>query len=115
MSKSPSEQVMQTGLQLGRTVGITRSRPGRRGTPDLAYAVWAQRYVAALEDQSTSRAPVKFLVDQEKAGGRFVTDKQVRAYLNKARARKLLTAAPPGRPGGTLTPKAKKLLAELPE
>lgn len=84
-------------------------RPGRAGRPDIFYAQWAARYVAALE--AAPAAPIKFLVSAEKAADRHVTESGVKAIINKARTvRKLLTDSEPGKPGGTLTPKAEKIL-----
>lgn len=84
-------------------------RPGRAGRPDIDYAMWAERYVAAIEADPVT--PIKHLVAAEKAAGRHTSESAVKAIINKARrARGLLTEAEPGKPGGELTPKAKKIL-----
>jgi hypothetical protein len=83
-------------------------RPGRAGRPDVFYAEWAERYVAALE-VAPSR-PIAHMVERAAARGEFWTDKQVRAYLNRARNRGLLTSPEPGRAGGEMTAEAVQML-----
>ncbi len=91
-------------------------RPGRARRPDQDYAVWAQRYVKALNEGS--RSPVAELADRF---GMKAT--QVRDLLREARRRELLTSLtvdaarddlgrrrPPGLAGGQLTEKAIALL-----
>jgi len=86
-------------------------RPGRGGRPDVFYAEKAAAYVAA--HAAESRAPVRYLVEQaEREGRERETADQWRAWLNRARARGLLTKAPPGQPGGRLTAKGKRLLRD---
>lgn len=83
-------------------------RPGRSGRPDAYYAEWALRYVAALGSESA----VRTLVEEEIAAGRHTTEAAVRAYINKARTRGLLTQAPSGRAGGELTKLGKRVLRD---
>lgn len=83
-------------------------RPGRSGRPDAHYAEWAMRYVAALGSESA----VRTLVEEEIAAGRHTTEAAVRAYINKARTRGLLTQAPSGRAGGELTKLGKQVLRD---
>jgi hypothetical protein len=82
-------------------------RPGRAGRPDGFYADWASRYVAALNSPAGA---IRALVDEEAAAGRPTTASAVRAYVNKARSRGLLSDAPAGKQGGALTSKGKKAL-----
>lgn len=93
---------------LGPRWRAKRLRSGRSGTPDMVYALVAQRYVEAMK--AAPRSPVRHMVDNSTE---HETEAQIRWQLNQARGRGLLTAAPPGRPGGGLTPKAKKLLRNL--
>jgi hypothetical protein len=87
-------------------------RVGRGRRPDAAYAVWAERYVDALAERPDG--PVRLLVERYGIGaGGNETHASIRAKLNRARARGLLTPAPPGKPGGALTDKAQKLLSRL--
>jgi hypothetical protein len=88
-------------------------RPGRAGTDDSVYAEWAGRYVDALEVDP--RRPVQHLIEDAAGAGEHITASKVRAYLNRARARGLLTDAPPGQPGGELTDKARDLLRSADE
>lgn len=86
-------------------------RPGRSGRPEVFYAEWAQRYVDALSQ--APRTPIQWLIDAEEVAGRErATAAQLRAYVNRARERGLLTASPPGKAGGELTSKARRLLRE---
>ncbi len=79
-------------------------RPGRRGREDRDYAIWAERYVAALEETSH---PIKKLRKEH-----HLSDSAIRGILNRARGRDLLTGSPQGRAGGTLTKKAIQILNE---
>lgn len=88
---------------------LARPRPGRAGRPDREYAVWARRYVRA-QAEAPGRE-VKHLT--EKFGG--TSEATLRAILNKARSRGLLTKSEPGKAGGKLTKKAERLLAGLVE
>ena len=76
-------------------------RPGRRGRDDAFYAEWAARYVSLLNHPR----PVAELARQHN-----YSESQIRNFLHEARKRELLTAAPTGRAGGSLTDKAKELL-----
>ncbi|MBT3224233.1 MAG: hypothetical protein HN348_34630 [Proteobacteria bacterium] len=80
-------------------------RPGRRGREDHDYAIWANRYVDALE---TTSHPIKKLREEH-----HLSESAIRAILNRARDRRLLTKSPQGRAGGVLTKKAMNLLNEL--
>lgn len=77
-------------------------RPGRGGRDPYDYAVWAQRYVEKLG----TRHPIRELM-QEHPG---YSEHAIRARLNRARAKGLLTDSPPGKAGGELTEKAKLIL-----
>lgn len=66
------------------------------------------RYVAALGSESA----VRTLVEEEIAAGRHTTEAAVRANVNKARTRGLLTQAPSGRAGGELTDLGKQVLRD---
>ena len=88
---------------------LQRPRPGRKGRPDWEYALWASRYVSACEQDA--RRPVALLV--ERFPGH--SEAMLRAILNRARRRKLLTDPPQkGRAGGVLTAQAVRLLKEIP-
>jgi hypothetical protein len=77
-------------------------RPGRRGRPDIFYAVLAAQYVELLNGRSAPTAALAEL--------RNLSASQTRDLLHQARGRGLLTSPPRGRSGGELTEKAKKLL-----
>lgn len=79
-------------------------RPGRAGRPDIEYAIWADRYVAALK--ASPRAPMKHLMEQNPGFGAHT----LRAIMSKARDRNLLTAAGQGVAGGEITDRATELL-----
>ena len=81
-------------------------KPGRRGRDDVEYAIWADRYVEAV--QRADRNPIVVLT-REYPGH---SADSLRAILNKARKRGLLSKSQPGRSGGHLLPKAIKLLEE---
>jgi hypothetical protein len=81
-------------------------RPGGAGRSDIEYLLWADRYVKAIETNPTS--PIK----QMAAESGVYSESAIRAYVNKARVRGLLTTAPPGRAGGELTDKARDLLSQ---
>jgi hypothetical protein len=76
-------------------------RPGRRGRSDLSYARWAAHYVK-LEGRPKR---LQVLARQHK-----VKEQTARDILYQARRRGLLTEAPPGKAGGELTDKARKIL-----
>ncbi len=86
---------------------LSRPRPGRKGRPDWEYAMWAARYVSACRQDA--RRPIARLT-KEHANH---TESMLRAILNKARNRGLLTATPQkGVAGGRLTKRALQLLRE---
>ena len=80
-------------------------RPGRRGRPDLEYADLAREYVELVASEPAK--PLEALAER-----RYLSPSQVRNLLYESRRRGILTAAPPGRPGGMLTAKAMKLLGK---
>lgn len=95
---------------LGERWGAVETpRPGQRGRPELFYAKVALDYVRAR--QKAPDTPIRAMVEAARAAGEHATEDELRARLRRARARKLLTAAPRGKAGGELTPKARKLLA----
>lgn len=96
------------GNFLGSAWSRSAKNPGRAGRSDAFYAEWAQRYVSALEEDPAR--PVDRIVSAELAAGGHATHAQVKAYVARARARDMLTAASPGKPGGRLTSKARRLL-----
>jgi hypothetical protein len=77
-------------------------RPGRAGRDDVFYAGWAAEYV----DAGSSKPNAKLA---ERHGLDVAT---IREFVHEARRRDLLTKGVPGKAGGALTPKAKKLLAQ---
>ncbi|MDG2029070.1 MAG: hypothetical protein P8J50_18385 [Acidimicrobiales bacterium] len=85
---------------------IDLPKPGRRGRPDVEYAIWADRYVLAVE-QSGGK-PLPLLMSQHPGH----SEASLRAILNKARVRKLLGKSPPGKAGGQLLPRAIELLEQ---
>jgi hypothetical protein len=102
------------GVILGERYGaVQQRRPGRRGHPDLWYAVPAQRYVRAL--QESPRAPYVFLVEEDALNGKHSTVDEWKALIRRARDsnRGLLTPAQPGVAAGELTDKAKALLRSV--
>lgn len=107
------DRILAEDYAMGRILGSTWrrqvARPGRAGRPDVFYAAHAERYVAALE--VAPDRPIKHLIQAAKNEGRWETEGQWRAWLNRARMRDLLTDAPPGKAGGELTPRATALLA----
>jgi hypothetical protein len=95
----PSEMM----FDMQRISASFRKRPGRKGREDFEYAEIAALYVSKMG----SGIEVAQVADE--LG--FSTS-AVRNFLWEARRRVLLTPAPPGRAGGSLTPKARALLAE---
>lgn len=77
-------------------------RPGRKGRPDVFYALLAAQYVELLKTTST---PTKDLSEL-----RNYSASSTRDFLNQARTRGLLTRSAKGRAGGELTEKARELL-----
>jgi len=88
---------------------IDTQRPGRAGRPDIKYAMWAEKYVDAVE--ATCGKPMAKLMAENPG---FDED-ALRSILNKARKRGLLSNSPSGRAGGNLTAKAEALLTERKE
>lgn len=88
-------------------------RPGRRGRPDLFYAIAALDYVRAMA--TDERTPIRVMVDAAEQRGEHVTEDELRARLRRARSKErgLLTAPTRnGVAGGELTDKALRLLRE---
>jgi hypothetical protein len=80
-----------------------RGRRGPKGTPDSWYALLAADYLDAIK--GGSRSPVADLAKE-----RGMSEVGLRAALNRARKRGLLTRKGTGRAGGTLTPRAVRIL-----
>jgi hypothetical protein len=91
-------------LDVDLTEFARNPRPGRRGRPDIFYAVLAAQYVELLDGRSAPTAALAEL--------RNLSASQTRDLLHQARGRGLLTSPPRGRSGGELTEKAKKLLSK---
>lgn len=83
---------------------ITVPKPGRKGRPDIEYAIWADRYVDA--NRQSDGKPMAYLT--KRFDGYSVA--ALGSIINKARRRGLLTAAESGKAGGHLLPKATELL-----
>jgi hypothetical protein len=83
------------------TVFRKTPRPGRIGRDDLWYAQLAAAYVANIG----SKTPVRDLAQRL-----HISESQLRNLLYEARRRGLLTSAPRGKAGGSLTDKARELL-----
>lgn len=98
-------QLTERSHALGRWAQVLRDtpRPGKRGRPDRFYAELAADYCSQLGSSST---PVKDLAD---AVG--YSESQIRNLLYEARRRDLLSSSPSGRAGGSLTTRARELLA----
>ena len=86
-------------------------RAGRRGRPDADYLRMARRYVAAIEVEP--RAPIKRIVADLQASGEHATDDEVRAQVNEAKNRGILTRGRKGVAGGEWTDKGRHLLAQM--
>jgi hypothetical protein len=83
-----------------------RTKPGRRGRPQQFYAGVAEVYAQAWDRGSrhpTADAAKRLRVSPERA----------RDLVREARQRGLLSPALPGRPGGELTDRARRLLGRL--
>lgn len=98
-AKRQNEQLFGDGPDLS-----VATRVGRRGRDDLYYARWAAAYVDAL---ASSPRPAAAL-----AAAHSLSPSQIRNLIHACRRRGLLTASPPGRPGGELTPRAIQLLED---
>ena len=85
---------------------VATPRTGRKGRSDVEYAIWADRYVAAV--YKTGGKPMPSLI----ADFPGYSDKSIRQILYNARLKKrnLLTKSEPGKAGGALTKKAIDLL-----
>jgi hypothetical protein len=94
-----SERLFGSGPDLS-----VATRVGRRGRDAAYYARWAAEYVDAL---SRSPRPVEDL-----AARHSLSASQIRNLMHACRRRGMLTASPPGRAGGELTPRAIELLKE---
>lgn len=95
----------QSDLYFGVAPDLAVStRVGRRGRDDLYYAQWAAAYVDAL---GRTGRPVDDLAQRYS-----LSASQVRNIMYACRRRGVLTASPPGRAGGELTPYAIRLLEE---
>jgi hypothetical protein len=95
--------------RLDRYVGMrpdlaVSTRVGRRGRDDRHYAKWAAAYVKAL---TRSPNPIHELSHRHQ-----LSPSALRNLMHACRRRGLLTPSPPGRAGGELTPKARRLLEE---
>lgn len=98
-AKRQHEQLFGDGPDLSVT-----TRVGRRGRDELYYARWAAEYVDAL---ARSPRPVEDL-----AARHNLSASQIRNLMHACRRRGMLTASPPGRAGGDLTPRAIALLED---
>lgn len=97
----------QSARYVGESPDLSvNTRVGRRGRDDLYYARWAAAYTDAL---TRSARPVADLATRH-----HLSPSQIRNLMHACRRRGLLTASPPGRPGGQLTSRAISLLAEEP-
>ncbi len=85
---------------------IDTQRPGRAGRPDIKYAMWAEKYVDAVE--ATCGKPMAKLMAENPG----FDEARIRNILHQARDRGLLTDAEVGKAGGQLTDKAEALLTE---
>jgi hypothetical protein len=105
------EKVLQSQIaqaHLGDQWTLEVPFPGRPGRSDLFYAETALEYVRALDAEPNT--PVRHMVDEAAKRGDHMTPDELRARLRRARDRKLLTKALPGKAGGRLTAKAKRVL-----
>lgn len=106
-AQSISEMASQTKRFRGWVESIEANhKPGRRGRPDRFYAELAADYCSALG----SATPVKDLAEAVN-----YSESQIRSLLYEARRRDLLTETPSGKAGGSLTDKARELLAATDE
>ncbi|SRR6266571_1061956 len=112
--KGPAKAVLGR-VRLSTSKAVARRPVGRAGHPDEFYVRWAQAYLDRIS--AGSPHPVRDLSEDPPtpiegfvSRGDYVDPETVRAILNRARRRKLLTEAPPGRPGGELTPRALAVL-----
>ena len=99
------------GLQrMGFTEAILDAphRPGRRGRDEAFYASIAVRYAVLVA--TGTRTPIQDLAKELVGQGEWFSPESVRQLVTKARARGLLTEAPPGRAGGVATERAWELV-----
>jgi hypothetical protein len=96
------EQAMLKSLAL-RSTPLGHKRPGRRGRPDRYYAELAMEYEAWR--QTGSRLATL-------ARRRHMSESALRAALNTARTKELLSKAPAGTAGGVATDKAKAIIRQ---
>jgi hypothetical protein len=113
------EQVLRR-FGIASSQGVVRRRPGRGGRPNAYYALWAEAYVRLVA--AGSRRPIVELaadpvvpLEGRLSSADDASVASVRDIIATARDRGLLTDAPPGRPGGSLTPKARRLLRQISE
>lgn len=83
-------------------------RPGRRGRSDIFYAHWAERYVSKC---AVSRRPYKDLSEEHPG----FSARTIQDLIVAAKERELLVGGSQGRAGGSLTPKAIRLLEQMRE
>lgn len=88
-------------------------RPRRKQTDTHIYALWANRYVWALDQTGARRSPNTHIAEVDTAAGHYRTTKQVENMVRRARELGLLSTPGAGRVGGNLTPKGLGLLADL--
>jgi len=90
-------------VDLAHFAALVNERTGTRGKGDEVFARAAAEYVGFVE--AGERAPLRAL-----AGVIQVSESRARNIVHEARARGLLTKTKPGRRGGRLTAKARRLL-----
>lgn len=104
--KRPS--VLMTLPEVWSTAAVkVAKRPGPHGHGERFYAVWAKRYVDAVNDEARALAVYKHLGALH-PGNRPETIAQ---WIMKARDKGLLTETGKGKRGGELTDRGKRLLA----
>ncbi len=115
LRKVPVERLVRRGLSLipsellnlrwNDWLSADRARVGRAGRGDLFYAEWAAAYLRLVKSEEKTPA-VRLAADE------CLSVSQVRTILGEARRRGLLTPAPRGRAGGSLTDLGKSILSE---
>ena len=115
LRKVPVERLVKRGLsQISETflerpwikwLSTDRSRVGKSGRGDRFYAEWAAAYTALVNSEEPK--PIVRL-NKEKN----LSQSQIRTILGEARSRGLLTRAPRGRAGGSLTSRAESILSQ---
>ncbi|SVB30906.1 uncharacterized protein METZ01_LOCUS183760, partial [marine metagenome] len=86
-------------------LSVDRNRVGRAGRDDRYYAEWAAAYTQLL-NTGENKPAIRLAKDK------YLSVSQVRTILGEASRRGLLTQAPRGQAGGSLTPLAKSILTE---